>query len=574
MSESSSLLDIHPDHLTVVRGILYRHVPDRKVLAFGSRATWHAKDYSDLDLAILGNEPLPLSITSALADAFEESNLPFRVDLLDWARVNNDFRAIIVRDGINLWLPEDNQSLTRTANRSRKAYVDSHWRRSLYGLVVADYCEKPLKNLCVPEQGVQTGPFGSQLHKRDYVRDGTPIITVEHLGENRIIHQNLPLVSDADKKRLSRYSLQVGDIVFSRVGSVDRRSLVRREEEGWLFSGRCIRVRPDTNRIYPEYLAYFFGLKEFRNHINSIAFGATMPSLNTQLLSEIVVTYPPLPQQRAIAHILGTLDDKIELNRRMNETLEAMAQALFKDWFVDFGPVRAKMEGREPYLTPELWNLFPDRMVGSKLGEIPAGWEAKLLTNLININPKRVLPQGEHAPYLGMANMSTKTHVPEKIISRPFSSGMRFINGDTLVARITPCLENGKTAYVDFLCEGGVGWGSTEYIVLRPKPPLPNEFAYCLARSVNFREFAIRNMTGTSGRQRVPAKALSSFLLPLPPKTVSTIFGQIIQSFLAQAATSASESRALSSLRNELLPKFMSGEIRVPNIERFQDTTP
>ena len=198
------------------------------------------------------------------------------------------------------------------------------WRDTLYGRVAADYIEEPLKNLCVPEHGIQTGPFGSQLHKRDYVANGTPIITVEHLGENRLIHTNLPRVSDKDRKRLSRYSLHEGDIVFSRVGSVDRRSLVRQEEDGWLFSGRCLRVRVDANKIDPVFLSYFFGMKSFREHVNAIAVGATMPSLNTQLLSNVPIPHPTLPEQRAIAHILGTLDDKIELNRRMNETLEAI----------------------------------------------------------------------------------------------------------------------------------------------------------------------------------------------------------------------------------------------------------
>ena len=151
---------------------------------------------------------------------------------------------------------------------------------------------------------------------------------------------------------------------------------------------------------------------------------------------------------------------------------------------------------------------------------------------------------------------------PDILIDRPFGSGMRFANGDTLVARITPCLENGKTAYVDFLKDGEVGWGSTEYIVMRPKLPLPNEFAYCLARSVSFREFAIQNMTGTSGRQRVPAMALSQFLLPSPPKQIAAIFGRVAQPLFARASEAVRESRALAALRDALLPKLISGEIR------------
>ena len=156
--------------------------------------------------------------------------------------------------------------------------------------------------------------------------------------------------------------------MFSRVGSVDRRALVREAEDGWLFSGRCLRVRPDPKKIDPGYLSYFFGLRSFQEHIRSIAVGATMPSLNTQILSDIVVFYPPLSEQHAILHILGTLDDKIELNQRMNETLEEMARALFKSWFVDFDPVRAKMEGRDPGLPQHLADLLPDQLVDSELG--------------------------------------------------------------------------------------------------------------------------------------------------------------------------------------------------------------
>ena len=289
---------------------------------------------------------------------------------------------------------------------------------------------------------------------------------------------------------------------------------------------------------------------------------------------KINISIPPQSTQHAIAHILGTLDDKIELNRRMNETLEGMARALFKSWFVDFDPVRAKMEGRDTGLPPDVDALFPDRLVESELGEIPEGWEVVPLPEMIEVNPPRSLRKGEVAPYLDMANMPTRGHVPDTVIDRPFGSGMRFTNGDTLVARITPCLENGKTAYVDFLRHDRIGWGSTEYIVMRPKPPLPNEFAYCLARSTHFREFAIQNMTGTSGRQRVPAKALSQFLLSLPPEPIAVRFGKVVQPLFARAGEAVQGSRTLAALRDTLLPKLVSGEIRVIETEYSIENLP
>ena len=257
---------------------------------------------------------------------------------------------------------------------------------SIYGEIPSHWRITTLKNVCVQSGGVQTGPFGSQLHQRDYQPFGTPIITVEHLGENRIIHQSLPYVSDADCERLSRYTLRSDDIVFSRVGSVDRRSLVREAENGWLFSGRCLRVRPNSNHVDSGYLSWFFGLTSFKEHIRRIAVGATMPSLNTDLLSNVEVILPPLEEQKAIAHILGTLDNKIELNQQMNRNLEAIAQAIFKSWFIDFDPVRAKMEGRQPAgMDAATAALFPDSFEDSPLGEIPKGWRVSTIGESVRV---------------------------------------------------------------------------------------------------------------------------------------------------------------------------------------------
>ena len=140
------------------------------------------------------------------------------------------------------------------------------------------------------------------------------------------------------------------------------------------------------------------------------------------------------------------------------------------------------------------------------------------------------------------------------------------MNGDTLVARITPCLENGKTAFVDCLRANEVAWGSTEFIVLRPYPPLPPEFAYCLARDEGFREFAIQSMTGSSGRQRVPAESLDHFRLARPPAGLAEAFAASIQPYFRRIRAAANESHALAALRDTLLPKLLSGEVRVPEV--------
>ena len=158
---------------------------------------------------------------------------------------------------------------------------------------------------------VKTGPFGSALHERDYVDEGTPIVTVEHLSEQGLIHNDLSLVSDADLSRLNSYELRAGDIVFSRVGSVDRNSLVRDDEDGWLFSGSLLRVRASAD-VYPPYLSYYFHSEPFKRRIRSVAVGQTRASLNTEILNAAYVMLPPIQEQHAIGEALSDVDALIQ----------------------------------------------------------------------------------------------------------------------------------------------------------------------------------------------------------------------------------------------------------------------
>ena len=183
---------------------------------------------------------------------------------------------------------------------------------------------------------VKTGPFGAQLHQHDYVQsNGTPIVTVEHLNERGLIHKNLPLVSYDDKQRLSQYIIQEGDIVFSRVGSVDRSALVSKDEDGWLFSGRLLRVRPERDDVYSSYLNYFFHTHKFRHHMKSIAVGGTMPSINTDILSNVIICFPSLEEQKAIASLLETWDTAIEKTEALIAAKEKQFKWLLKTLISD-----------------------------------------------------------------------------------------------------------------------------------------------------------------------------------------------------------------------------------------------
>lgn len=438
----------------------------------------------------------------------------------------------------------------------------------LFGLPPSDWRSLTLGEACKRGGGdIQTGPFGSQLHASDYVTVGIPSIMPQNIGDNRINEDGIARIMPKDAERLSRYLVRPGDIVYSRRGDVERLALIRQEQDGWLCGTGCLRVRLGKNGPDPVFVSHYLGHPLVREWIVRHAHGATMPNLNTSILSDCPLLLPPLPEQRAIAHILGTLNDKIELNRKQNETLEAMARALFKDWFVDFAPVRARMEEGEPYLPDEIWKLFPDRL--DEDGK-PHGWRIVPASELIEFNPTEPLPKGTPAPYLDMASLPTAGAWPEEPVLRPFGSGMRFRNGDTLLARITPCLENGKTAFVQCLPDGTVGWGSTEFIVMRPKAPVPAEFGYLLARDVAFREHATRSMTGTSGRQRAQSDSVAAFKVAAPADTrVWEAFARLIAPIFQSIKANAEMSANLAILRDTLLPRLISGETRIKDAERF-----
>lgn len=376
-------------------------------------------------------------------------------------------------------------------------------------------------------------PFRSALYTSD-LRDAL-LLRGDNIAQGVLRWDGAKRWSLEKTENLEPYALSEGDLVLAMdrpwIEAGLKYGAVKADDLPAFLVQRVARLR-GTLGLDRRYLRYLIGSRSFTDHILAVQTGTAVPHISAAQIREFEFCLPPIAEQAAMGQILGTLDDKIELNRRMSETLEEMARAIF------IKAIASLDTTHEP---------------------LPA---------LISINPDRPLRKGSAAPYLDMANMPTRGHCPINVVERPVGSGMRFINGDTLVARITPCLENGKTAFVDFLKEGETGWGSTEYIVLRPKPPLPPEFAYCLARSDRFREFAIQSMTGSSGRQRVPASSLTHFMVPRLSTEEATAFGRQVSPLLQRVAVASRESKTLAELRDTLLPKLISGELRVRQAER------
>ena len=552
---TDGLKDAHREAIIAV--IAANDRVERAVL-FGSRATGTNTVTSDVDIALFGDR-LTLTDQARLAAAVEEISMAQTVDLLLYDSIQDRaLREHIRRQGI-AWYE---RSTHEGYDSSSTLGCPGKWVSLSLGAV----CTK-IGSGATPRGGKDVylpgGPYAlirsQNVHNDGFRHDGLAYIGEQHASD-------LAAVEVLDRDVLLNIT---GDSV-ARACQVDPHILPARVNQHVAI------IRPDPTQLDPRFLRYFLVCPETQAKLLSWAgSGGTRNALTKAMVEGFDVEAPDdLPEQRAIAHILGTLDDKIELNRRMNETLDAMARALFKSWFVDFDPVRAKMKGRDTGLPQDIADLFPDRLVDSEMGEIPEGWAVARLSQLMDINPRRTLVRGQTAPYLPMANMPTRGHVPDSVDVRPFGSGMRFANGDTLVARITPCLENGKTAYVDFLADNDVGWGSTEYIVLKPQRPLPNQFAYCLARSAGFRQFAIQNMSGTSGRQRVPVAAVKGFLVVVPPVGLAVQFGKVAKLLFERASRAGRESRILAAVRDTLLPKLMSGEIRLSEAGRAMETEP
>ena len=556
MSAVAPRIDLRPDHWAIVRGVLRRHVPDRKVLAFGSRATWTAKDYSDLDLAIVGDEPLSLETTSALAAGFGESDLPFKVDLVDWATTDEGFRDIIRRDGVAMQVPDSGHLAESLSEHDASRFCDDQLFRSL----PPGWERTTLGTACEYGGGsIQTGPFGSQLHASDYRPVGIPSIMPRNLGDNRVILDGIARISDRDANRLRRYLVRRGDIVYSRRGDVEKRALIGSREDGWLCGTGCLRVRLGKKGADPQYASYYIGHPSVREWIVRHAHGATMPNLNTAILSACPFIIPPLSEQRTIAHILTTFDDKIELNRRTNETLEAMARALFKSWFVDFDPVRAKMEGRDTALPKHIADLFPDRLVESELGEIPEGWEKGVFSDVAQQERRSVLPRkiAHGTPYMALE------HMPSKCIALSAwgsnSSGLAsnkfaFKRGEILFGKLRPYFHKVGVAPVNGVC-------STEIVVIAPRVRQWFGFVLGHVSSTAFIHYTDAGSTGTK-MPRTSWKYMERYPVVLPPDPVVATFTEMLKPAINRIINQIHESRVLAALRDTLLPKLVSGELR------------
>ena len=425
----------------------------------------------------------------------------------------------------------------------------------------------PLGSLAAEHDGaIAIGPFGSSMKANVYVPRGVPIIRGTNISSTRELIGEWVYIPETFADAMPRCVVRDGDLVFPHRGSIGEVALVPSDHERYFLSTSCMKITLDRNKADPRYVAYYFKSQAGRAEIMRFASQVGTPGIGQPLTSlrRFNLPAPPVCVQRAIADLLSSLDDKIELNRRLAQSLEAIARLLFKSWFIDFAPVHAKAEGRPTGLPDSLAVLFPDSFGQDGL---PQGWTEGSIADLAMINPVTPLT-AKSAPYIDMAALPTTGSQVTRVIVRAPGSGARFRNGDTVVARITPCLENGKTALIDCLDDNAVGWGSTEFIVLRPKSETPLAFPYLLARYQPFRDALIAAMSGTSGRQRVQADAVARWPLAIPTKPVLSAFSLMTSPLFSRITLLGRESSALAVLHYALLPKLISGELQIRDVEK------
>ena len=359
-----------------------------------------------------------------------------------------------------------------------------------------------------------------------------PYIRVRDLNGKKTLELDgsFEFVDDETQKAISRYIVTGGDIVLSIVGTIGLVSVVGDSLNEANLTENCVKLT-SLSGIDRDYLYYYLKSSYGQQEIARGTVGAVQAKLPIKNIQDISIPLPDEVTQRKIADILSSLDAKIEVNQRINDNLQQQAFSVFDNLI-------ANAENND-----------------------------YTVSDYAFLNPKRTLAKNQVSRSIDMSQLSTSGAFPSGWEMKPFNGGMRFTNGDTLLARITPCLENGKTAFIDFLDDGEVAFGSTEYIVLAPKNDTPPEMLYCLARYPAFVDYAVKNMNGSSGRQRVSAETVGQYRLPLFDKHSLVLFKEVVSPMFLKMRYNSLENMRLAELRDALLPKLMSSEINVSAVQ-------
>lgn len=527
-------LDLPSRYRKELETLLREHVPDVEVWAYGSRVNGRSHAGSDLDLVLRSPTLEPLGYEYVeLVKALGQSNIPILVQAHDWARLPESFHREIERD-YEVVRPHAGTGEWQSVPFSEAVLLNPpvQLKRGM---------EYPFVDMAAVNPGSRWAYAGRQ---RGYSGGGSRF-------------------QDGDTL-MARITPCLENGKVARYHSIDGSSFGHGSTEFIVVRGR-----PDvTDNDFAYYLTQS---PEVRNYAVSQMTGTSgRQRVSVAALNHVEVALPSLTEQRRIAHILGTLDDKIELNRRMNQTLEEMARATFHDWFVDFGPVRAKLEGREPYLPPELWDLFPDRLVDSELGEMPEGWEVKALGDVVDVvggtTPSTKIPEywdgGTHCWATPKDLSSLSVPVLLDTERKVTDSGLKRI-GSGLQPTGTVLLSS--RAPIGYLAINEIPVAINQgFIAIQPRKGISNLFLlYWCKSSLD----EIMSHANGSTFLEISKSSFRQIPLMMPSRPVLDAYHLMVSNWYAGMVFNEHSSCALAAQRDALLPRLVSGEIRVGPME-------
>ncbi|MYN44968.1 restriction endonuclease subunit S [Pseudoduganella sp. FT93W] len=422
---------------------------------------------------------------------------------------------------------------------------------------------------------VQTGPFGSQLHSHDYVDIGVPVIPTEAIGRGYIRDIEVPRVSEKKASELDRHRLQLGDILFARRGAqaTGLSAIVDKRYVGALCGTGALLLRLKTKDLDPNYLARYLSSDKTYQWLRTHAVGAVMPNINTDIIKAIPILIPPIREQRQLAEFFGSIDERIILLREMNATLEAIAQALFKSWFVDFDPVRAKQGGQQPDGMDEATAaLFPNGFEESELGFVPKGWEPRSFTETVTVigggTPKTANTEywNGDIPWYSVVDapklsdvfvIDTEKHISEAGVSN--SSTKLLPAGTTIISArgtVGKLALTGRIMAMNQSCYGLSGKANDSYFTYFS--------TYLIVET-------LKQRTHGSVFDTITRSTLDGVTIIYPTKAIIDLFEISISPVMERMKENLELVTTLSSLRDTLLPRLISGQLRIADVESMVD---
>ena len=533
---------------------------ERAVL-FGSRAVGTNAITSDVDIALFGQQ-LTLTDQASLAAACEELPMAQSVDLVLHSAIDNPALVEHIRSHGVEWYRRGGAS---EVNRAGLGEVGA---RRNWPVV-------KLEKLASDKPGsIAIGPFGSRMKSDVYTPFGVPVIRGTNISASRAWKNSWVYVSNDFADRLPNCNAHEGDLVFPHRGSIGEVAVVPGDKPRYMISTSLMKFRPDPEKVSSLFLFYYFRSDFGRNEIMRYSSQVGTPGIGQPLTSlrQFQVVLPPREEQEHIAEILSVLDDKIELNRKTNEILEAMARALFKDWFVDFGPVRAKAEGREAYLPEEIWGLFPDSFEDSDLGEIPRGWGVKTLKEATCLLSRGISPKYCEDGGVTVINQKCiRNGIVDFTKSRRHDSSLKNIK-DRAIRKFDALINStgmgtlGRVAMTPELDVSQVIVDS-HVTVVRGET---KEDSFYLSLLLLGKQDKIEAMgEGSTGQTELSRLILGSMLIVLPTERLIKSFYKCACNFYEKKWLSEKSSTIYAQLRDTLLPKLISGQIHVPDPEQL-----